>query len=272
MILRRRRGASATYKQAEVSIMDKWTKTRVGRPALIALTVAAIVAALPLEAADQQSAEPKKASKQENVGVLTGLVVGAVAGGPVGAVLGAGAGAWLGDRYHKQLVAKQELAADLSRSEADRAQLDQNVVDLNGSVRNLEAQRVQLSGALEHTRDLGAEVDFRTNDVSLSSDSVARLTRLGAVAGALPDLKIRVCGYADPRGAPGYNLALSQRRAEAVAAVLQEAGVGAERLIVEAHGTEGSTSAEGDLDGYALERRVTVQLEDTGDGKLAQAQ
>ena len=238
--------------------MDKCIRIRPAGPAAVALAVAAAIAALPIKAADQTSTPPRKASKQESIGVLTGFVVGAVAGGPVGAILGSGAGGWLGDRYHKQLVAKDELATDLSRSEAERTKLDRNVADLNG--------------VLERTRDLGTEVDFRTNDASLSSDSVARLTRLGAVAGAQPGLKVRVSGYADPRGAPRYNLALSQKRAEAVAAVLKDAGLSADRVIIEAHGSEGSTSAEGDLDGYALERRVTVQLEGAAEGKVAQAQ
>ncbi len=238
--------------------MDKWTRTRVVRSMLITLAVSTALAAQPLQAADGSSEAPKKASKQETIGVFTGFVVGAVAGGPIGAALGSGAGAWLGDRYHKQLVAKQELTANLGRSEAERE--------------SLETQRAQLTGTLERTRDLGAEVDFRTNDASLSSESVERLTRLGTLAGALPDVKIRVCGYADPRGTSGYNLALSHKRAEAVAAVLTQAGVSTERLTIEARGSEDSTSAEGDLDGYALERRVTVQLEGPSDGKLAQAQ
>jgi outer membrane protein OmpA-like peptidoglycan-associated protein len=238
--------------------MDKWTRTRVVRSTLITLAVSAALAAQPLQAADGSSETPKKASKQETIGVFTGLVLGAVAGGPIGAALGSGAGAWLGDRYHKQLLAKQELTATLDRSEAERE--------------SLETQRAKLTGTLERTRDLGAEVDFRTNDASLSSESVERLTRLGTLAGALPDVKIRVCGYADPRGKSGYNLALSQKRAEAVAAVLTQSGVSTERLIIEARGSEDSTSAEGDLDGYALERRVTVQLEGPSDGKLAQAQ
>ena len=58
---------------------------------------------------------------------MTGLAVGAVAGGPVGAIFGAAAGAWLGDRYHKQEVAKKALASDLSQSQAQKTALSQNV-------------------------------------------------------------------------------------------------------------------------------------------------
>ena len=56
----------------------------------------------------EQTTKPKSASKQENIGIVTGLAVGAAAGGPIGAVIGAAAGAWMGDHYHKQVVARRE--------------------------------------------------------------------------------------------------------------------------------------------------------------------
>ena len=39
-------------------------------------------------------------SKEESVGVGTGVVIGAIAGGPVGAIIGAASGAKLGDEFH----------------------------------------------------------------------------------------------------------------------------------------------------------------------------
>ena len=51
-----------------------------------------------------------------------------------------------------------------------------------------------------------------------------------------------------------------------VAALLTGAGVPAGRIIIEAHGKSESQSEAGDLDGYALERRVSVRLEQAGSG------
>jgi outer membrane protein OmpA-like peptidoglycan-associated protein len=83
-------------------------------------------------------------------------------------------------------------------------------------------------------------------------------------------VKVRVAGYADPRGSEELNAALSERRADAVAAVLAQAGVEPGRIIVEAHGKTDSTSTDGDLDGYAFERRVTVRIEPVeGDAAVA---
>src|SRR5215831_20960179 len=102
------------------------TLTTKVRARTLGLTLAAACAAAMPVHAEQRDA----ASKQENIGVATGLAVGAVAGGPIGAVLGAAAGAWLGDRYHKQSVKNAGLATDLSKSESERAGLTRNVADL----------------------------------------------------------------------------------------------------------------------------------------------
>jgi outer membrane protein OmpA-like peptidoglycan-associated protein len=91
--------------------------------------------------------------------------------------------------------------------------------------------------------------------------------KLGALAAALPDAKVRVSGYADPRGSTAVNEALSKRRADAVAAVLASAGVPPDRLIVETHGKAEATGT--DTDGYAFDRRVTVRIERTSPEAVA---
>jgi outer membrane protein OmpA-like peptidoglycan-associated protein len=227
----------------------------------IALAVAAAcVTALPVHAEETVTVR-QPASKQENIGVVTGLAVGAAAGGPVGAIVGAAAGAWLGDRYHKQAVARKELAAGLDKSESDRTRLAKNVTELNGSLAQEQERGEQLGLALSHTDEVQTDVSFRTNDDSIQTQAMSPLMKLGALAAALPDAKVRVSGYADPRGSMAVNEALSKRRADAVAAVLASAGVSPDRLIVEAHGKSEATSAEGDIDGYAFDRRVTVRIE-----------
>jgi outer membrane protein OmpA-like peptidoglycan-associated protein len=197
--------------------------------------------------------------------VLTGLAVGAAAGGPIGAVVGAAAGAWIGDRYHKQAVANQELTSNLDKSEAER-------VHLASSLSESTAERARLADLAARSSDLATDIGFRTDDASLTDESVTRLKKLGALASAVPGAKVRIAGYADPRGADAYNLALSQRRADAVAAILKDAGLGADRMVVEAHGAGAATCAEGDLDGYAFERRVTVRIEGTENPALARSQ
>jgi outer membrane protein OmpA-like peptidoglycan-associated protein len=233
--------------------------------------VIAVGAAIAAIVALPTRAEERKASRQENIGVATGFVVGAVAAGPVGAIVGTAAGAWLGDRYHRQLVQRQALAADLTASEAQRAQLAQNLTQVNTNLHEEQAARTRLDESLGHARELATDFSFRTDDATLTADQAVQLKTIGALALGLPDVKVQVCGYADPRGSKAYNLALSRTRAEVVAAALEAAGLSEDRIVIEAHGADDSASEPGDLDGYALERRVTVHLQSASGGALARA-
>jgi outer membrane protein OmpA-like peptidoglycan-associated protein len=238
----------------------KTLTTRLRNGSLGLTVLATCMAALPAHAQDTVTVR-QPASKQENIGVVTGLAVGAVAGGPIGAIVGAAAGAWIGDRYHKQVVARTELAANLDKSEGDRTRLAQNVTELNGTLAHEQERGEQLDLALSYTDEVQTDVTFRTNDDSVQTQAMSPLLKLGTLAAALPDARVRVSGYADPRGSAAVNDSLSKRRAEAVAAVLASAGVSQDRMIVEAHGKSEATSTDGDMDGYAFDRRVTVRIE-----------
>jgi len=189
--------------------------------------------------------EGKSAGTAENIGFLSGVAVGAVAGGPIGAVAGGIAGALLGEHYHKQKVANQELAVDLSGSNAEKAKLTQTVM--------------QLDGSLDHARELTVNISFKTGDANLTPDDIDQLTTLGQLASSMAGVKIQVSGHADPRGSKQFNTMLSKERAESVAAVLTNAGLSEERIVVEALGAD-PASASGNLDEYAFQRRVTLKL------------
>ncbi len=213
----------------------------------ICLTVIALVPALALAAAPASAGtggRTDRASRQETLGVTTGFALGAVAGGPIGAILGGAAGGWLGDRYHREHLTNTSLNADLRRTSEERDRLAADVTQLRDGV-----------------EEIGMDVNFRTDDAAVSTASVPPLLKLGALTAALPEATLHVDGYADPRGSPEANQALSERRAQAVAEILRQAGLPAERIVVNAHGAGDCSSDPGDLDGYALERRVSVRLE-----------
>jgi outer membrane protein OmpA-like peptidoglycan-associated protein len=254
-----------------MQVMNTFTK-KLRAGALGLTVVSTCLVALPVYAQDSSvtvTTQRTKASKQETVGVVTGLAIGAAAGGPVGAIFGAAAGGWIGDRYHKKEVAAKALKSDLSESEAQRALLTQSVTELNASLADARAKSDQLDVALKSAGELGTDVSFRTNEDSISTQAMSPLMKLGALAAAMPDVKVRVAGYADPRGSEKVNDELSRRRAEAVAEVLAQAGVPKDHLIVEGHGKAESTSMEGDVDGYAFDRKVTVRLERAGSQEVA---
>ncbi len=238
------------------------------RASALSLGLLASVAALPA-GAGEVVVQTQGQSKQATAGGLTGLAVGAAAGGPIGAMVGLTAGVILGDHYHRQRQTSAALASDLGRSENERAQLAQHVAELDTTLNAAQARDVLQQQALRQTHELGIDVGFRTNDDAISGQSLSPLMKLGALAAALPEAKVRVAGFADPRGDDDYNQALSLRRAQGVAAVLVNAGVAPERIVVEAHGKGDSTSSAGDLDGYAFDRRVSVRLELPGSEQVA---
>jgi outer membrane protein OmpA-like peptidoglycan-associated protein len=235
----------------------------IGKKILLSTAVAiAIAAALPASADEGTPVtNPNQGSKQGDFGAVTGLAVGALAGGPVGAIVGAGVGVVIGESYHHQLQSKAQLQSELQQSEAERRQLNANVEQLGTSLVQARARSDQLDQTLQNTDDIGVDVSFRTNDDSVTAQSMSPLLKLGALVASLPQARVRVAGYADPRGSDACNEALSLRRAESVAAVLVAAGVPRERIALEGHGKSESRSEEGDLDSYALDRRVTVRLQ-----------
>ena len=225
-------------------------------------------AALPAQAADAADGRGQ-GSKQSDIGAVTGLAVGALAAGPVGAVVGAAAGALLGDRYHRQAQSSAQLTDSLGRSEAERQRLAQSVSQLDSSLAQARATAGQLDQTLQGTDELGLDVSFRTDDDSVTVQSVSPLLKLGALVASMPQARVRIAGYADPRGSAAWNNDLSLRRAQNVAAVLAAAGVPRERMLIEAHGKSEATAAAGDFDACALERRVTVRLQLQGSGQVA---
>jgi outer membrane protein OmpA-like peptidoglycan-associated protein len=100
---------------------------------------------------------------------------------------------------------------------------------------------------------------FRTGSAEITPDIAHQIQVLAQAVAKSPELKIRVDGYADPRGSIESNMKLSQERADAVRDLLVAAGVSDEALEVNAYGKSQSTAE--DSDGYAMERRVRLTLE-----------
>lgn len=129
--------------------------------------------------------------------------------------------------------------------------------------------------AAELRRDLGPSVDVRNTgqalvvtmpqDILFDVDSAvvrADLQRdLQTIAGSLlsyPNSRIEVVGHTDNTGSAAYNLELSQRRANAVAAVLIRAGVPASRIIAYGRGEDQPVATNLTPEGRALNRRVEI--------------
>ncbi len=220
--------------------------------------LAALVASGTANAAQDAT---KPSQKEEAIGVFSGMAIGAVAGGPLGAIAGMTVGALLGHRFDAK---KQQLATLDQRLKES----DQTITQLAGELRGSQERVAALSEELRTQplppavrESLRGDVLFRTNDSTLTGDTEAQLTQLAQALTRVPEVIVKVDGYADPRGTESENLKLSGDRAEAVRAALMAGGIADSRIVVVAHGEDGVTTPEGDIDGYALNRRVVITLE-----------
>jgi len=236
--------------------------------------------------------EAKTAPPQEPVGFITGAVIGGFAAGPVGAVVGAGLGTWLGNRVHRASEAGKaeaqvaKLQTDTRSLESEKTALLSEKSALIASQANLAAANQSLTaklddlsaraGAVHSAPDGGSDVLdglqgdvlFRTGSAEITPDIAHQIQVIAQAVTKTPSLKVRLDGYADPRGGDELNMQLSQDRADAVRDLLLEAGVAADALEVNAYGKTQSVAT--DSDGYALERRVRLTLQMDSPAAVAQ--
>jgi outer membrane protein OmpA-like peptidoglycan-associated protein len=220
----------------------------------------AIIVTVAVAAASPAIAEP--ASKEENVGVGSGLVIGALAGGPVGAIIGAAIGARVGDTMHKKSDTIDSLYGSLDASRNDLASLETDVDTLSAEIARFEQiDRPQLISLMQ--AGIAMDLLFRTDEYVLADTTGNRLAELAGAVAQMKDVRVQLDGFADERGDADYNLELSARRVEFVRDQLVVAGIDPARIHVTAHGE--APAQDDSVDSYALERRVSLKLYIGGD-------
>jgi outer membrane protein OmpA-like peptidoglycan-associated protein len=229
--------------------------------------------------------EPKPAPPQEPIGFVTGAVIGGFAAGPVGAVVGAGVGTWLGNRVHRAGDAKKAeakvaaLQTDKTELQTEKSVLLNDKNELTATNQRLNAQIGDLSQKVQAAQNIKADgsevldglqgdVLFRTGSADITPEIAHQIQVLAQAVAKSPALKVRVDGYADPRGTDDSNMKLSEDRANAVRDLFLAAGISEDVLEVNAYGKSQSVAA--DNDGYALERRVRLTLQAQGGAAVAQ--
>ncbi|MEQ4925222.1 peptidoglycan-associated lipoprotein Pal [Proteus hauseri] len=101
-------------------------------------------------------------------------------------------------------------------------------------------------------------VYFGFDKYDISSDYATLLDAHAAFLRSNPSVKITVEGHADERGTPEYNIALGERRANAVKMYLQGKGVSADQLSIVSYGKEKPAVLGHDEAAYAKNRRAVL--------------
>lgn len=179
--------------------------------------------------------------------VYSAAIIGGLAAGPVGFFIGAIGGA----KYHEGNKEDALLRADLDDTKSEVAVLEAEVDSRKDQIKQLEKSA---ANKLEFT------VMFPTGDDKLTPVDEQRIKSLSTYLNDNPTLRIRLDGHTDPRGTEEYNNLLSQERALSVANAFEEQGINTDRITWFAHGADFSAAYTGDLEAYAMERRVQIEV------------
>lgn len=101
-------------------------------------------------------------------------------------------------------------------------------------------------------------IHFATNSDAIDVNNRAELNDLSACLRSHRDVRVTVAGNADERGTEEMNQALSGRRADAVAAYLQTAGVASEQLSTIQYGTQDPLCRTHDASCWRVNRRADI--------------
>jgi len=147
-------------------------------------------------------------------------------------------------------VETRDESEDRARDEAARREEEER--------RRREAERNRVISLL------GERVHFDFDRSDIRPDAETVLQRKVSVLREYPGIRLRIEGHADERGSNEYNLALGQRRAEAVRRYLVSYGVGADRFAIISYGEERPLVDASNEDAWAQNRRAEFVITDHG--------
>jgi peptidoglycan-associated lipoprotein len=105
-------------------------------------------------------------------------------------------------------------------------------------------------------RGFSPDIYFQYDESELSDDARDKLARNADLLKGQPQFQLTVEGHADSRGTNEYNLALGERRANAVRSYLSSLGVGADRLRTISYGEERPVCTDEDDSCWSQNRRA----------------
>jgi peptidoglycan-associated lipoprotein len=136
---------------------------------------------------------------------------------------------------------------------ADGAYGSGNGMTGNGNMSSDEQARLQMQQLQQNNI-----VYFDLDKYDIRSDFAQMLDAHAAFLRSNPSYKVTVEGHADERGTPEYNIALGERRANAVKMYLQGKGVSADQISIVSYGKEKPAVLGHDEAAYSKNRRAVL--------------
>jgi outer membrane protein OmpA-like peptidoglycan-associated protein len=187
--------------------------------------------------------QTSKATKGALIGAAAGLVVGLVTGDDAvdrrqRALLGAGIGALAGGSIGYYM-------------DVQEAKLRQKMAGTGVSVTRI---------GNNITLNMPGNITFATASADLNADFFRVLNGVSEVVSEYEQTLVEVAGHTDSRGSAEYNQALSERRADSVAAYMESQGIVPLRVITVGMGEGMPVADNSTADGQTLNRRVELTL------------
>jgi outer membrane protein OmpA-like peptidoglycan-associated protein len=158
-----------------------------------------------------------------------------------------------------------------SAQRADIASLRVDVASLRADLTSLRSEFGAKISEVAQGLQFVMPVHFAYDDATVRSVDQAALDRFASVAAKYyPGSNVTVEGFADPAGSVEYNLALSQRRADAVRSYITSRGLDASLVNTVGYGDSRLVrNASRDQPGAELNRRVVFVIETPGEARAA---
>ncbi len=217
-----------------------------------------------MEASTDPGLDAKKA-----VSFVGATTAGVALAGPLGLLGGTLLAVWM----HDTLDTAASAESSQRSLEVTQADLAVTKTVLRSTEQSLAEARASSAEYAQLVLDqLQLEMLFKTGASELTNTGQMRLAALARFLKANPMIAIRLDGYADPRGNADFNKALSESRVGHVASLLSDYGVDTSRIQQYSHGDSQSVAATGDVDAYALERAVRIELTPSTKSGIASTQ
>ncbi len=142
-----------------------------------------------------------------------------------------------------------------------------------GMLDRVNSNNTTITGYKKEMQSSFDTIFFKFDNSSISNDAMVKLDFQVDYLKKHGDSKIRITGFCDERGTREYNIALGERRANAVKKYLVEKGISASRIVVDSMGKEvlrcDTTNpiynvVDGDVDIYHKQNRRALIIPEDG--------
>ena len=200
------------------------------------------------------------------LGAATGAIIGAAVGNPaagaaIGGAVGAAGGALVGNELQKREQVANENEQVIAQQRQELAKNRELLEELKKQ--NLEARETE-RGVVVNLPDVLFEFG-KANLTSGARDKTRDIA--GVLTNQAQGRRVAIEGHTDSIGSDSANQALSERRADSVAAALENEGVGKERIATKGYGKRYPVAPNRNSDGTdnpsgrSKNRRVEVIIE-----------